>query len=78
MHQPPQIPFLTRIKRGALWFDAWLNSALFQGGRGLAGAWDWYSDKMKGLRFRGAPRVLLDLTSEATTLGLLGGVVMLA
>jgi penicillin-binding protein 1A len=69
---------MTRIKRGALWFDAWLNSALFQGGRGLAGAWDWYSEKMKGLRFRGAPRVLLDLTSEATTLGLAGGVVMLA
>ncbi|MBL0407064.1 transglycosylase domain-containing protein, partial [Microvirga aerilata] len=75
-HSPTSL--LTRIKRGALWFDAWLNSALFQGGRGLAGAWDWYSDKMKGLRFRGAPRVLLDLTSEATTLGLLGGVVMLA
>ncbi|MDP8920713.1 MAG: transglycosylase domain-containing protein, partial [Pseudomonadota bacterium] len=78
MSQPPPTPFLTRIKRGALWFDAWLNSALFQGGHGLSSAWDWYSEKMKGLRFRGAPRALLDLTSEATTLGLVGGVVMLA
>jgi len=76
--QPPSTSLMTRIKRGALWFDAWLNSALFQSGRGLASAWGGYSEKMKCLRFRGAPRVLLDLTSEATTLGLVGGVVMLA
>jgi penicillin-binding protein 1A len=76
--QEPPIPFTTRIKRAALWFDAWLNSTLFQSGRGLASAWGWYSEKMKSLRFRGAPRVILDLTSEATTLGALGAVVMLA
>ncbi|MEE1654851.1 PBP1A family penicillin-binding protein [Microvirga sp. CF3062] len=78
MSQQPPLPFTTRIKRAALGFDAWLNSALFQGGRGLGSAWEWYSEKMKGLRFRGAPRVLLDLTSEATTLGAAGAVVMLA
>jgi penicillin-binding protein 1A len=44
----------------------------------LAQAWDSYSEKAKCLRFRGASRVVLDLTSEATTLGLVGGVVMLA
>jgi penicillin-binding protein 1A len=76
--QQPPIPFTTRIKRAALWFDAWLNSTLFQSGRGLASGWEWYSEKMKCLRFRGAPRVILDLTSEATTLGALGAVVMLA
>ena len=76
-HQPP-IPFMTRIKRAALGFDAWLNSALFQGRRGLAGAWGWYSDKLKALRFRGPVRVLLDLTSEAATLGTVGAVAMLA
>jgi penicillin-binding protein 1A len=76
--QEPSIPFTTRIKRAALWFDAWLNSTLFQSGRGLANAWGWYSEKMKALRFRSAPRFILDLTSEATTLGALGAVVMLA
>jgi penicillin-binding protein 1A len=76
--QQPPIPLLTRIKRGALWFDAWLNSALFQSGRGLAGAWSWYSEKMSCLRFRGPLRGILDLTSEATTLGTVGGIVMLA
>jgi penicillin-binding protein 1A len=69
---------MTRIKRGALWFDAWLNSALFQSGRGLAGAWSWYSEKLSCLRFRGPLRGILDLTSEATTLGTVGGIVMLA
>jgi penicillin-binding protein 1A len=76
--QQPPISFTTRIKRAALWFDAWLNSALFQSGRGLAGAWSWYSEKLKCLRFRGPVRGILDLTSEATTLGTVGGIVMLA
>jgi penicillin-binding protein 1A len=74
----PSTPLATRIKRAALAFDAWLNSFLFQSGRGLARAWEAYSEKAKCLRFRGAPRAILDLTSEATTLGLAGGVVMLA
>jgi penicillin-binding protein 1A len=76
--QQPPIPLMTRIKRGALWFDAWLNSALFQSGRGLAGAWGWYSEKLTCLRFRGPLRGILDLTSEATTLGTVGAIVMLA
>ena len=78
MSQQPPIPLTTRIKRAALWFDAWLNSALFQTGQGLASAWGWYSEKLKALRFRGPLRAILDLTSEATTLGAAGGVVMLA
>jgi len=76
--QQPPISFMTRIRRAALGFDAWLNSALFQGRNGLAGAWGWYSDKLKCLRFRGPVRGLLDLTSEATTLGTVGAVAMLA
>lgn len=78
MRQHPPTPLSTRLKRAALGFDAWLNSFLFQSGRGLGKVWESYSEKMKCLRFRGAPRVILDLTSEATTLGLVGGVVMLA
>jgi len=76
--QQPPISFMTRIKRAALGFDAWLNSTLFQSRRGLAGAWGWYSEKLKCLRFRGPVRGLLDLTSEATTLGTVGAVAMLA
>jgi len=74
----PRTPFKTKIKRAALAFDAWLNTSLYQSGQKLSRGWEAYSDFAKCLRFRGAPRVLLDLTSEATTLGLVGGVVMLA
>nr|WP_255616511.1 PBP1A family penicillin-binding protein [Microvirga puerhi] len=59
-------------------FDAWLNSSLFQSGQGLGRGWEIYSDWAKCLRFRGAPRVILDLTSEAVTLGTAGSIVMLA
>lgn len=78
MHQQPSPPFVTRLKRAALWLDAWLNSFLFQSGNGLARAYESYSEKMKYLRFRGPLRAVLDLTSEATTLGAVGGIVMLA
>jgi len=74
----PSTPLSTRIKRAALGFDAWLNSFLFQSGRGLGQAWESYSEKAKCLRVRGFPRLVLDLTSEATTLALVGGIVMLA
>nr|WP_246504959.1 PBP1A family penicillin-binding protein [Microvirga antarctica] len=69
---------ITRIKRAALAFDAWLTSFLYQSWRFLARAWEVATDLSNRLRFRGPGRVVLDLTSEATTLGLLGGVVMLA
>ncbi|WP_243367542.1 transglycosylase domain-containing protein [Microvirga solisilvae] len=78
MRQQPPTPFSTRLKHAALWLDAWLNSFLFQSGNRLASAYGSYSEKMKCLRFRGPTRVLLDLTSEATTLGAAGGIVMLA
>jgi penicillin-binding protein 1A len=74
---PPALSLWTRLKRAALGFDAWLNSTLFEGGRGLADAWEGYSRRINRLRVRGAPRAVLDLTSEAVTLGLAGGVVML-
>ncbi len=66
----------TRMKRGALGFDAWLNSFLFDSGRGLGDVWESYSRNVNRLKARGAWRVVLDLTSEATTLGVAGGIVM--
>ena len=74
-HQP--ITLWTRVKRAALGFDAWLNSTLFEGGRAFGDMWEGYSRKVNRLRVRGAPRVILDLTSEAVTLGVAGGIVML-
>ena len=70
--------FWSRLKRAALSFDAWLNSSLFEGGRGLGDLWEAYSRFINKLKARGPLRVILDLTSEATTLGAAGGIVMLA
>lgn len=78
MSQQPPIPLMTRIKRAALSADAWFGWTGYRLRRGLFSAAGWYSDKLKALRFRGPVRGLLDLTSEATTLGLVGGVAMLA
>ena len=71
------ISFWTRIKRAALGFDAWLNASLYEGGRGMGEAWERYSERVNKLRVRGIRRALLDLTSEAATLGVAGGVLML-
>ncbi|KAA2236340.1 PBP1A family penicillin-binding protein [Salinarimonas soli] len=43
----------------------------------MSGAWERYSNAADKLSARGLPRVVLDLTSEAVTLGALGGIVML-
>ena len=67
----------TSLKRGALAFDAWLNASLFEGGRRLGEFYEWYSERLDRLSVGGARRAVLDLASEATTLGLAGGVVML-
>ncbi|NIX76877.1 PBP1A family penicillin-binding protein [Microvirga terricola] len=77
MRSVPPPPLVTRIKRAALAFDAWLNSFLFQSGRAIAAGWDSYSRKSRHLRAHGFPRVFLDLASETFTLGFVGGVVML-
>jgi penicillin-binding protein 1A len=74
---PQPITFWTRVKRAALGFDAWVNSALFQSGRGLGELWEGYSHVVNRLRVRGFARAFLDLTSEAVTLGLGAAVVML-
>ncbi len=72
-----EVSFWTRIKRAALGFDSWLNATLYDGGRSLGAAWERYSHAADKLSVRGFPRVALDLTSEAVTLGAAGAVVML-
>ncbi|GJD53646.1 Biosynthetic peptidoglycan transglycosylase [Methylobacterium crusticola] len=70
--------FWTRLGRGALGFDAWLNAGLYDGGRSFGDAYARVAEAMQR-RFgaRGAKRVVLDLASEGVTLGLGAGVVML-
>ncbi len=76
MRQDQSPSFWTRIKRAALGFDAWVNSTLFEGGRGLGDSWESYSRTVNRLRVRGVTRAVLDLTSEAATLSVAGGILM--
>ncbi len=76
MRQQAPLSFWTRLKRAALGFDAWVNSALFEGGRRFGEAWEGYSHRVNRIRPRGFKRLFLDLTSEAATLGVAGGIVM--
>jgi penicillin-binding protein 1A len=77
LHEQPRIAFTTRLKRAALAFDAWLNDALWSGGRRMSEAYEGFSERMAKLRVRGAKRVVLDLTSEVATLGTGGAIVLL-
>jgi penicillin-binding protein 1A len=77
LHEQPRISFTTRLTRAALAFDAWLNDALWSGGRRMSEAYEGFSERMAKLRVRGAKRVMLDLTSEAATLGTGGAIVLL-
>jgi penicillin-binding protein 1A len=74
----PRIPLTTRLKRAALAFDAWLNASLYSAGRRMSDGYERFSERSDKLRVRGFKRAVLDLTSEAATLGTGGAVVMLA
>ena len=78
LHEQPGASFSTRLKRAALALDAWLNDALWSGGRRMSEAYEGFSERMAKLRIRGTKRVLLDLTSEAATLGTGAAIVLLA
>ena len=65
----PRIPLTTRLKRAALAFDAWLNASLYSAGRRMSDGYERFSERSDKLRVRGFKRAVLDLASEATTLG---------
>jgi penicillin-binding protein 1A len=77
LHEQPRITLATHLKRAALAFDAWLNDALWSGGRRMSEAYEGFSERMAKLRVRGAKRAALDLASEAATLGTGGAIVLL-
>ncbi|WP_019906375.1 PBP1A family penicillin-binding protein [Methylobacterium sp. 77] len=78
MRLPKAASLLTRVKRAALGFDAWVNAGLYDGGRSTAELYERFQERMQVFSVRGWKRAALDLTSEAVTLGTGGAVVMLA
>ncbi|MBX9932971.1 MAG: PBP1A family penicillin-binding protein [Methylobacterium sp.] len=78
MRLPRVNALLTRIKRGALAFDAWVNASLYEGGRSAGEGYETFSKRMGMFAAKGWKRGALDLTSEAMTLGTGGAIVMLA
>ncbi|KQP58552.1 PBP1A family penicillin-binding protein [Methylobacterium sp. Leaf108] len=78
MRLPPATALLTRIKRGALAFDAWVNASLYESGRSAGEGYETFSRRMSVFSVRGWKRGVLDLTSEAMTLGTGGAIAMLA
>ncbi|WP_375408379.1 transglycosylase domain-containing protein [uncultured Methylobacterium sp.] len=78
MRLPKANAVLTRIKRAALAFDAWVNAGLYESGRSAGEGYETFSKRMSVFAVRGWKRGALDLTSEAMTLGTAGALVMLA
>ena len=75
---PKANALLTRIKRAALAFDAWVNAGLYESGRSAGQGYETFSKRMNVFAVRGWKRGALDFTSEAMTLGTGGAIVMLA
>ncbi|GJD41554.1 transglycosylase domain-containing protein [Methylobacterium bullatum] len=78
MRLPKATSLLTRLKRAALGFDAWVNASLYDSGRSTAETYERFEQRMQVFSVRGWKRVALDLTSEGVTLGTGGAVLMLA
>ncbi len=76
MRLAPETTLWTRIKRRAADFDAWLSASAFEGQGDVKRIWQRYRKVMNAFRFRGLRRVVLDLTSEAATLSVAVGIVL--
>ena len=77
MDLPGDTTWRTRLKRGALAFDAWLNDALHEGGQRLSDAYQRFANRVDKLALSGGQRVAAELASEAMTIGTAGAMVML-
>ncbi|HEX8417094.1 MAG TPA: biosynthetic peptidoglycan transglycosylase, partial [Methylobacterium sp.] len=77
MRLPNATRLMTRIKRAALGFDAWVNASLYDSGRSAGDWYERFQKRMSVFAVRGPKRLVLDLTSEAVTLGTGGAVVLL-
>jgi len=73
-----EISLWTRLKRAALAFDSWVDGSLYESGQRASERWRRFSAFMDRFSVRGGARVATDLACEGLTLGLAGGVVMMA
>jgi len=71
-------PFVKRIKRILLRIDALIDSSMFDSGRRSRELYENFSAFMERFHVSGLSRVAVELSCEALTLGLAGGIVMLA
>ncbi len=69
--------FWRAVSRALLALDAFVDSSMFDARRKLSGAWQSISAGSDRLHLSGAPRLLVELTCEALTLGLVGLLVVL-
>ncbi len=67
-----------RIAAGLLALDAWIDSGVWSAGFRLSEFWEALTIFFRRFRVSGFPRALVELSSEAFTLGAAGAVVMLA
>ncbi|MFA6267758.1 MAG: PBP1A family penicillin-binding protein [Pseudolabrys sp.] len=74
---PPET-FRTRLKRAMLAVDAWVDFSLFRSATGTRESYERFSTFMDRFHTAGWRRWTVELASEGATLGLAGGVLMLA
>ncbi|MFD2251335.1 penicillin-binding protein 1A [Pseudochelatococcus lubricantis] len=67
-----------RLKRAALAVDSWLDASLYSAGSGFGEIWQKISARMDRLAVTGVRRVLVECASEAATLSVAGGMLLLA
>jgi penicillin-binding protein 1A len=68
----------TRLRRGALAFDGWLNDALYKAGRRISDIYTSFSIKTDRLSVSGGKRVMAEFASEGLNIGTGGALLMLA
>jgi penicillin-binding protein 1A len=68
----------TRLRRGALAFDGWLNDALYKAGRRISYIYTSFSIKTDRLSVSGGKRVMAEFASEGLNIGTGGALLMLA
>ncbi|MGO9392601.1 transglycosylase domain-containing protein [Rhodoblastus sp.] len=66
------------LRNAMLAFDSWIDSSLYNAGAGVGGLWRDFSGFMERFHVRGATRVAVELACEALTLGVFGGLLMVA
>ena len=78
MRLPSLKTLKTKLSRGALSFDSWVNTSIYESGVSSGEAYERFRQRMQVFSFHGWKRFVLDLTSEGATIGTAGLLFMLA